>query len=246
MQIVLENDKIFNTIRDINKELVFEKDLDSIKEQFNKFVVSTFDKMVKYTIKSMPIPDAFKDVLLDVKDAFKTKDFKSILKTAIHSSIREGLEILGLDKESLKNFKIMCNAAIKGGLPEGIKAGIDIVAKKYLKNNIVGDYIYDFFNQVKNIPFSKAFTEKLAKEASKLDSAKADFLDKCTSFKEAYSEFNLEKMDELSKEINEKIKNVKKDNECIREANNIHNICKLVSVRKEKLTNEQLKLCNIM
>ena len=53
-------------------------------------------------------------------------------------------------------------------------------------------------------------------------------------------------MDELSKEINEKIKNVKKDNECIREANNIHNICKLVNVRKEKLTNEQLKLCNIM
>ena len=77
-------------------------------------------------------------------------------------------------------------------------------------------------------------------------SIKADFLDKCTSFKEAYSEFNLEKMDELSKEINEKIKNVKKDNECIREANNIHNICKLVNVRKEKLTNEQLKLCNIM
>ena len=36
MQIVLENDKIFNTIRDINKELVFEKDLDSIKEQVEK------------------------------------------------------------------------------------------------------------------------------------------------------------------------------------------------------------------
>ena len=77
------------------------------------------------------------------------------------------------DKEAMELF---CMASIYWN--HKVKAGIDIVAKKYLKNNIVGDYIYDFFNQVKNIPFSKAFTEKLAKEASKLDSAKADFLDK--------------------------------------------------------------------
>lgn len=245
MQLMIDKD-VFNTVRDINKELILENDLNNIKEQFNKVVGKTFNKMINYTIKSMPIPDAFKDVLLDVKDAFKTKDFKTILKTAVHSSVREGLEMLGLDKESIKNFKILCNATIKGGLPEGIKAGVDMVAKKYLKNNIVGDYVYDFFKQVGNIPFSRKFADILSQEACKLDKVKAEFLDKCTNFKEAYSELNIEKMNDISNEIKEKLKTVKNDDECIRQANTIHNINELVSARQKRLTNEQLKLCNIM
>lgn len=246
MQMVLENDNVLNTAKAINKELVLEKDLDNMKEQFSKIVGNTFDKMVNYTIKAMPISDSLKDILKDVKEAFKTKDFKTILKTAVSSSVREGLEMLGLDKESLKNLKIFTNAAMKGGLSEGIKAGVDIVAKKYLKNNVVGSYIYDFFEQVKNIPFTKAFTEKLGKEVGKLDGLKREFLDTCKSFKEAYSEFNIPKMKELCEEVAQKIKKLKNDNECIREANNIQNINKLVEVKNAKLTNEQLKLCNIM
>ena len=44
MQIVLENDKIFNTIRDINKELVFEKDIDSMKNSLTNLLVARLIK----------------------------------------------------------------------------------------------------------------------------------------------------------------------------------------------------------
>lgn len=245
MEINLEKETL-NTVKAISNELTLEKDLKDMKESFSKIIGNNFDKMVNYTIKAMPIPDSCKDILKDVKEAFKTKDFKIIVKTAINSSIREGLEILGLDKESLKNLKTVANTAMKGGVLEGIKAGVDIVAKKYLKNSISGNYVYEFFEQVKNIPFTKEFSEKINKAVNKIDKAKDEFLDMCKNFKEAYSSFDLDKMSELSEKIKEKAKEVKNDKQCIREASNIQNMNKLASVRNQKLTDEQLKLCNIM
>lgn len=245
MEINLEKETL-NTVKAISNELTLEKDLKDMKESFSKIIGNNFDKMVNYTIKAMPIPDSCKDILKDVKEAFKTKDFKTIVKTAINSSIREGLEMLGLDKESLKNLKTVANTAMKGGLLEGIKAGVDIVAKKYLKNSISGNYVYEFFEQVKNIPFTKEFSEKINNAVNKIDKAKDEFLDMCKNFKEAYSSFDLDKMSELSEKIKEKVKEVKNDKQCIREASNIQNMNKLASVRNQKLTDEQLKLCNIM
>lgn len=245
MEINLEKETL-NTVKAINNELTLEKDLKDMKESFSKIIGNNFDKMVNYTIKAMPIPDSCKDILKDVKEAFKTKDFKTIVKTAINSSIREGLEILGLDKESLKNLKTVANTAMKGGVLEGIKAGVDIVAKKYLKNSISGSYVYEFFEQVKNIPFTKEFSEKINNTVNKIDKAKDEFLDMCKNFKEAYSSFDLDKMSELSEKIKEKAKEVKNDKQCIREASNIQNMNKLASLRNQKLTDAQLKLCNIM
>lgn len=246
MQMILENDEIFNSIKGLTKELNIEKDIDSMKSQFGKIITNTVDKVATYTIKAMPLPDSFKDILYDVKESFKTKDFKEIIKTIINSSVREGLEFLGLNNNSIKNIMGIKDIALKGGLIQGIKAGIDIMAKKHLNNNIVEDYVYDFFDKMKSAPFTKDFLEKVNKNTRKLLDAKEEFLDKCNDFKEAYKEFDIDKINNLANEVKNKLKTVKQDKECIRENKLIQNITELVNIRHEKLTDAQLQLCNIM
>lgn len=245
MELLLDNN-ILNTVRDISKELELEKDLDGIKKELGKVLVSTVDKVATYTIKAMPIPDGFKDVLYDVKEAFKTKDFKEVVSTAVSSSVREGLEILGLDKAQIKSIGQIKDVAQKGGLMYGIKAGIEIVAKKYLKNNLVGNYVYDFFNKLKDAPLSSTFVDKVEGSINKITEAKEEFLNKCNEFKEAYENFDMDRISVLAKDVEKSFKSVHQDMECIRKNKTIQNIFTLVSNKKEKLTDAQLKLCNMM
>lgn len=246
MQMILENSDILNSVKEISKELELDKELDGMKSQLGKIVTNTIDKVATYTIKAMPIPDGFKDVLCDVKEAFKTKDFKEIITTVIDSSIREGLEILGLDKSSIKSLKEIKEIATKGGLIHGIKAGVEIVAKKYLKSNIVGNYIYDFFDKLKDSPFTNDFEHKMESSINKISEAKDEFLSKCNEFKEAYENLNIEKLTTLASEVQEAFKSVKLDKECIRKNKTIQNIFALVSNSNSKLTDAQLQLCNMM
>ncbi len=246
MQVFLENRDILNSVKEISKELELDKELDGLKGQLSKIVTNTVDKVATYTIKAMPIPEGFKDVLYDVKDAFKTKDFKEIITTVVNSSVREGLEILGLDKTSIKSLKEVKEIAEKGGLIYGVKAGVEIIAKKYLRNNIVSDYIYDFFDKLKDSPFTNDFSEKLEGSIRKIEELKDKFLDKCEEFKQAYENFDVEKIKNLANEVEESFKNVKLDKECIRKNKTIQNISMLVSNKNSKLTDAQLQLCNIM
>ena len=246
MQMILENDSILKSVKDLNIELNLEKDIDVMKNELGKIVSNTLDKISTYTIKAMPIPDSFKDILYDVKDSFKTKDFKEIIKTVVNSSVREGLEIVGVSKESIKNIKDITKIAIKGGLMQGIKAGIDIVAKKYLSNNIVGDFVYDFFNSMKNSPLNKSFSEKINKSIDNVLKNKEKFLDVCNEFKEAYENFDIDKINDIAKNINNKLKVVNYDRECISENKKIQNITMLVNNKKERLTDAQLQLCNVL
>jgi len=246
MQMFLENNDILNSVKEISRELELDKDLDGLKNQLNKIVTSTVDKVATYTIKAMPIPDGFKDVLYDVKEAFKSKDFKEIVKTVINSSVREGLEMLGLDQSSIKSLKEIKEVAATGGLIHGIKAGEEIVAKKYLKNNIVGNYIYDFFDKLKDSPFTNDFAQKMETSINKVDELKESFLNKCEEFKEAYENFDIEKISILANEVQDTFKSVRLDKECIRKNKTIQNISMLVSNKNSKLTDAQLQLCNIM
>ena len=63
MELLLDNNDILNTVRNISKELELEKDLDGIKNQFGNILTNTVEKVATYTIKAMPIPDGFKNVL---------------------------------------------------------------------------------------------------------------------------------------------------------------------------------------
>ena len=126
-----------NEIEISSNKIELEKELDIESNRnvntFSNIVCSVVDKGVNYAIKVLPIGDGLKDVALDVKEALKTNDFKHIVKTAISSSIREGLEFVGMPFNVLKNINTMKDVALKGGLTKALSAGIDIVCNKYLK-----------------------------------------------------------------------------------------------------------------
>ena len=158
----------------------------------------------------------------------------------------EGLEIMGVDKKNIQNIKEITKIAVKGGLMEALKAGVDIIAKKYLDNNIVGDFVYDFFNTVKNAPLNNTFSEKINKVLDIGLKEKKEFYEVLEEFKGAYEKFDIAKINELAKKINSKLKVTNYDRDCISENKIIQNIAMLVNSRKEKLSEAQLQLCNVL
>lgn len=109
-----------NNIMDLNlhNEIKVDKELEiqinKNKNGFQNLVEGIIDKGADYAIKSFPINDHVKDILIDVKNSFKSKDFKEILKTAINSSIREGIEIINMPINVLKDINKVKESAFRG------------------------------------------------------------------------------------------------------------------------------------
>ena len=74
--------EITDTIQNV-KNNTLELDIDQriglLKDDFSNIAMNALDKAANYVIKAMPIPDAMKDILKDVKDAMKTKEIKQKL-----------------------------------------------------------------------------------------------------------------------------------------------------------------------
>jgi len=159
---VLDNlQDIVEQTKELTKELELDSGLKAIANELQTGVAKTVDKAANYVIKAMPIPDCAKDILIDVKDALKTKDIKEIFSTAVKSSIREGMEVLGFKTSTIKNVLNLSEAATKGGLAISLKNAIDLISEKFLKNNLAGNYISSFFEKLKEFIQSNKFVEKL-------------------------------------------------------------------------------------
>ena len=242
-----------NTIEEIitrAKENVRDIELDNsivaMKNDLSKASETALDKAANYIIKAMPVPDAIKDVLKDVKEAIKTKDLKNVVSTVVTSSIREGLEILGLSNESIKNVYKLKDVAMKGGLAQALKNGIEIIANNYLKNNIVGKYVYNFFDKLKNFVLTNSFSEKINEFLRKLEQKKDKFFEKCNEWYNSYANMDLEKINSIAKNLNGKKEMLSQYLECAKENQVIQNMTKMVNSKQEKLTTNQLQLCKTL
>ncbi len=242
-----------NTIEEIitrAKENVRDIELDNsivaMKNDLSKASETALDKAANYIIKAMPVPDAIKDILKDVKEAIKTKDLKNVVSTAVTSSIREGLEILGLSNESIKNVYKLKDVAMKGGLAQALKNGIEIIANNYLKNNIVGKYVYNFFDKLKNFVLTNSFSEKINEFLRKLEQKKDKFFEKCNEWYNSYANMDLEKINSIAKNLNGEKELLSQYLECAKENQVIQNMTKMVNSKQEKLTTNQLQLCKTL
>lgn len=222
------------------------KNIEPMKDEMVRAVNKSVDKAADYIIKAMPIPDALKDILKDVKDAVKTRDFKNVLSTAVKSSIREGLELLGLSGKTIKDIYELKEIAIKGGLIQALKNGIEIVANNYLKNNIVGQYVYDFFYKLKNYILTNRFSEKITEFIDKLSIKKDGFLSKCGEWYDAYSKMDIDKMSTISKNLSRKSEVLTQYSECFKENQIIQNMTKMVQNKNQQLSQSQLQLCKTL
>ena len=115
------------------------------RNEYSNTVAKVVDNSIGYIIKALPVNENIKQIALDVKDAFKTGDFKEIVKTAVKSSIKEGLEILNLPKNVISDITKISKIAFSGGLSSALSAGIDIISKKYLSSKdhvlIIDDFL---------------------------------------------------------------------------------------------------------
>lgn len=240
MQELLEINNIKNL--DIDKKV--DLNLSRNTKEFQNIVHNVVDRGADYVIKAMPVNDSIKDVLIDVKNAFKTKDFKEIVKTAVNSSIREGLEILSIPKNVISDITKIKDIALKGGLSNALSAGIDIISKRYLKGNIFEPYITKFLDKTKEFVFSNAFKNKIDMGINRFVERTDRYKSLCDSWYKAYEKFDLKDINYIAKTLSEKQREVIADKDCVKQNKIIQNMTELVNTKKDKLSQIQLQICN--
>lgn len=227
---------------DINKNLDFEENRN--RSEFTNVVSKVIDSGTNYIIKSLPINNNLKEIVIDIKNAFKTKDFKEILKTAVNSSIREGLEILSIPKNVISDITKISKIAFKGGLASAISSGIDIITNKYLKNNIFSPVVNKLLKEVKNYVFSQDFKSKIELGVNKLLDKTKKFNDLCDSWYSSYEKFDIFNMNNICKKIKNLQPHIVNDKDCLTQVNIIDNMTELVNSKQSKLSPMQMQICS--
>lgn len=220
--------------------------IEANKKNFEGIIDNVIDKGTDYIIKGMPINDSLKDILIDVKKAFKTKDFKQIIKTAVNSSIREGLEIVGSPVSVIKDVIKLKDVAMQGGLKQAITAGIDIIKNKYIKNNLLADVIIKFFDTSKQFINSNMFNIKIEDGLKKLNNKIKNFNNLCANWYNSYEKLDILNMNSITKKLKEIKKSGILDEDNRKENDIIQNMMSLINVKKEKLSQTQLQICQTL
>lgn len=232
-----------NVVNNLNKENLLNNMFTNSKavSTFSDCVFKALDNAAGYVIKSMPLTDHVKDILLDVKNSFKSKELSEILGTAVKSSVREGLEILGLNNKNIQNIMDIKNVAKSGGLIPGIKNVVEIACNLFTKNNIVGNYVYKFFGALSKYIQSSDFLKKLGSVIERLLKKKDKFMDSVNGWYKAYTEDNQVELKYFADEIKSNKELIKKFDDCSKQSKIIENITK--ATKMDKLSEEQLQLC---
>ena len=238
--------EIIESTKNLALELEEDKRMVTLKNDLSNVAEKTIDHAAKYVIKAMPIPDAVKDVLLDIKDAIKTKDVGKVVETAVKSSVREGFEMLGVSASSINSLAELNDIAKKGGLITALKNGIEIVAENYLRNNIVGDYVYKFFDKLKEYIMNNEFGKNLNNFIKKLENKKEKFLQKCEEWYNAYKSMNVDKMNNVATELDNNKYILSRYTDCVKENNVIQNMTAMVNNKNGALTINQQRLCGVI
>ena len=235
-------ENVISLNKDIDEKLSFQEERN--RNEYSNTVAKVVDNSIGYIIKALPVNENIKQIALDVKDAFKTGDFKEIVKTAVKSSIKEGLEILNLPKNVISDITKISKIAFSGGLSSALSAGIDIISKKYLKNNIFSSVLFKIKNEMKNYVFSKDFKIKIDNNINKLLEKNNKFNDLCQKWYESYEKFDLLNMNSLCKSIKNMQKHIVNDKDCKVQSDIIENMTNLINTKNSKLSPIQMQICN--
>lgn len=235
-------ENVISLNKDIDEKLSFQEERN--RNEYSNTVAKVVDNSIGYIIKALPVNENIKQIALDVKDAFKTGDFKEIVKTAVKSSIKEGLEILNLPKNVISDITKISKIAFSGGLSSALSAGIDIISKKYLKNNIFSSVLFKITNEMKNYVFSKDFKIKIDNNINKLLEKNNKFNALCQKWYESYEKFDLFNMNSLCKSIKNMQKHIVNDKDCKVQSDIIENMTNLINTKNSKLSPIQMQICN--
>ncbi len=223
------------------KDYEIDEEIESNKDELIKIIISVLDKGANYSIKSMSVNEHIQELLLNVKKVFTDLEFKKILKTAVNSSLKDGQELKGNNLE-LKRIDSMLKLAFKGGLPELINLGIEIVTATKKYGNIFSNYIEDFVNKLKNFALSVEFKNKVQNGLDKCLNKVEKFKNMCTLWYDAYNQLNIEDIQLIAGNLKDMKNKVKFDSECLNENEVIQNITELVTRKKDRLSNARMDI----
>ena len=245
----MENLILLNNINkknDLDIDINRKEDLveDRNRTEFTNVVSKVIDVGTNYVIKALPVNDSVKEIALDIKEAFKTKDFKQIIKTAVNSTIREGLEILNFPKNVISDIKNISTIAFKGGLSTALTSGIDIIANKYLKNNLFSPIINTVLNDVKRFIGSSEFRNKIDSGVSKLVNKSEEFSELCEKWYNSYANLDIISMNSLCRNIKKLEPHVVNNKDCMKQSSILENMTHLINEKQDKLSNIQTKICS--
>lgn len=214
------------------------------KDEIVTIVNNVLDKGANYVIKSMPISAHIKEILLDTKNVIKDKEFTQILKVGLTSSLKDGMENLGIKEDRISEINEMLETAFKGGFTNAINMGIDIVGKAKKYGHIFYNYIEEFFNKLKNFVQSIDFKNKIYSCVDRCLDKVDSFKELCNDWYDAYDKFDLKDIESIAGKLNKLKGRVSFDSACVNENSIIQNMTRLVGRRKQKLTKTQLDICN--
>lgn len=232
---------------ELNVENVIEKEnnlsIEKEKGEFEKIISNVIDKTSNYIIKMLPVQQNVRDVILDVKEAIKTKDMKTIVKTAINSSLREAVEFIGIDPKKVQNIIKVKDALFKGGVREALCAGIDIAYSKHIKNNILGEDLQKFVDKLKENINGKEFTKNINEKVQEIDNLRQGVDMLCKKWYDAYGDLDLDSMNKLNKDIEIASSNVTITEDQKKNISIIDNMTRFVNNKQEKLNENEVNLC---
>ena len=205
-----------------NKDVEIERNSKEVRSIIKNIV----DKGANYVIKSMPVNEHIKNILKDVKKV-----------------IKEGIEILNIPEENITEIDNFIDTAFKGGLPNAINLGLEIVGASKKYGNIFYNYIEDFFTTLKNFICSDEFKKKVYGNVNKCLDKVDQFKDLCTDWYIAYDNFNLDNLKDIANKLNKLKPQVDFNSECVNENNVIQNMTQFADRRKGKLTKFQYDIC---
>ena len=235
-----------NNSKEIAKELNSNIKISTMTKELENGVTKALDKISNYIIKALPRPDCAKDILRDVKDSLKTGDIKTILSTAVKSSIREGLELIGFNNVIIDNVFKLKDAAVKGGLAYNIKNSVNLISKNMTSNNLSNEHLNCFFYELGNYVQSNKFLEKLEEVLTRVLKRKENFLSQVKEWYKSYENMDIDKMTNIASKLKRKKDLLIQYPECERENGVIQNITSMVSSKKKKLSEIQLQLCSAL
>ncbi len=214
------------------------------KSEFEKILSNVIDKASNYIIKILPIQENLKDVIRDVKDAVKTKDMKKIIGTAINSSLREGMEFLGVSNDKIKDVLTFKDTLFRGGVRENICAGIDTAYSKYIKNNMFAEDLENFVDKLKENINSRDFMKNIDKKVDDISKSKQVVDNLCEKWYESYEKLDLNSINSINSQINSLKSNVFVSPQQQKNISIINNMTEFVNSKKDKLNPVELNFCN--
>lgn len=235
-----------NLNKNIDLNLENKLELSPKVNEYEKILNNIIDKGANYIIKGMPINDSVKNILIDVKEALKSRDFQKILKTAIFSSLKEGLELLKMPLNIIKDLNKLKDITLKGGIRELIINGIDLISKRFLKGNLFEKTIKGFLDDIKVFIRSNKFLEKLESKVLKVCNKSKNFQKLSEEWYLAYEKLDFNNINKVMKKLKSMKSEVIVDDERFSEYKIIENMTMLVNSKKDKLSNLQLQMCRTL